>query len=190
MLILKFNAYLKRSKLTELKKETSFWKLLGVFENETRIEIIKLLLQIEWRSLSDIQRELAKRKWKMTLPGVLKHMRELEAAGLVRRESGAFTEQPDARKTMYLLEGKERVEKIMTQLESIIGSLLKSSVTFSETAKLARRIQRMGSRVTKADIGRLKSSLAKCESEEIIKHLTEDERKKLKLWNMMLSLEQ
>lgn len=176
--------------MTALKREASFWKLLSVFENETRIEIIKLLLQIEWRSLSDIQRELAKRKREMTLPGVLKHMRELETAGLVRRESGAFIEQPDARKTLYILEGKERVEKIMNQLESSIGSLLKSSVTFSETAKLARRIQRMGSRTTKKDIEGLKSLLKKCESEEIKPHLTEDERKKIRLWNMMLSLEQ
>jgi len=189
MLILEFNAYVKCSKLTEFKEEPSFWKLLGVFENETRIEIIKLLLQIEWRSLSDIQRELAKRRWKMTLPGVLKHMRELETAGLVRRESGAFIEQPDARKTLYILEGKERVEKIMTQLESGIGNLLKCSITFSETAQLARRIQRMGSRSTERDIERLKSLLKKCESEEIKKHLTEDEIKKIKLWNMMLSLE-
>ena len=190
MLIFEFNAYIKRSKLTELKKETSFWKLLGVFGNETRIEIIKLLLQLEWRSLSDIQRALAKGKWKMTLPGVLKHMRELESVGLVKRESGAFTEQPDARKTMYILEGKERVQKIMTQLESGIGSLLKSGMTFSETAKLARRIQRIGGRTTGRDIETLKSLLAKCESEETKKHLTEDERKKIKLWNMMLSLEQ
>jgi len=188
------NAYLKVqtnyhvSKLSTAKKETGFWKLLKVFENEVRIEIVKLLLKVEWRSLSDIARNLAEKGWKMSMPGVLKHMRELERTGIVRRESGAFMDKPDARKTIYMLEGKERVEKILDTLEKDVGTWLKVGVVFGETAKLARRIQGMGSRATDKEREKLTALLAECESETIKKHLTEDERKKLKLWKTMLSL--
>jgi len=125
----------------------------------------------------------------MTLPGVLKHMKELEEAGIVRRESGAFIEKPDARKTIYMLEGKERVQKIMNQLEVSIGGMLKAGVLFRQTANLARKIQGIGRRPTTQEKEKLKSLLHQCEKKEISKHLTEDEKKKIKLWKMMLELE-
>lgn len=174
--------------MSTAKKEKGFWKLLNVFENKVRIEIIRLLLQVEWRSLSDIARNLAEKGWKMSLPGVLKHLKELERTGIVRRESGAFMDKPDARKTIYMLEGKERVEKILDTLEKDVGAWLKVGVVFGQTAKLARRIHGMGTRVTDKEKEELTALLVECESETIRKHLTEDERKKLKLWKIMLSL--
>ena len=69
--------------------EADSWKLLRVFDNRVRVEIVRLLLRFEWRSLTDIAKKLESDfGWKMTLPGVLKHMRELEKSGIVRHESG------------------------------------------------------------------------------------------------------
>lgn len=169
--------------------EVDFWKLLSVFENRVRVEIVRLLLQFEWRSLSGIARKLeSDYGWKMTLPGVLKHMKELEDAGIVRRESGVFLPKPDARKTIYLLEGKERVEKILQHLEENVGNLLLAGVVFHETAKLARKVQGMGPRIIKDERKRLESLLARCELEKVYNCLTEDEKKKVKLWRMMMTL--
>lgn len=172
-------------------KEIDLWKLMGLFDSKTRVQIIKMLLKVEWRSLSEIQRKLKSETGKeMTLPGVLKHMKELEQAGIVRRESGAFMREPDARKTFYMLEGKERVEKIMNQLEVSVGGMLKAGVLFRQTANLARRIQGVGRRSTTQEKERLESLLARCWRREVSNYLTEDEKKKMKLWKMMLELEE
>ena len=164
-------------------------KLLRAFDNKVRVEIVKLLFQFEWRSLSDIARALEKdHGWKMTLPGVLKHMKELESAGIIRSVSGVYAKIPDARKTIYLLEGRERVEKIMEQFESNILAPLQAGLTYSETAKLARKVQGLESRLDKEEQRRLEILLTQCESEKVYTHLTEDEKKKLKLWKMMTKL--
>lgn len=171
------------------KLEVDSWKLLHVFENKVRVAIVRLLLQFEWRSLSEIAKKLeSDYGCKMTLPGVLKHMKELEDAGIVRRESGIFAKVPDARKTLYMLEGKKRVEKVLQQLEDNIAKPLAAGVTFSETAKLARKVQGIGVRVAREEKRRLKSLLARCESEKVDSYLTEDEKKKVKLWKMMMAL--
>jgi predicted transcriptional regulator len=169
--------------------ETDFWKRLNIFESKVRRAIIRLLLQFEWRSLSEIAKKLENDyDLKITLPGLLKHMKQLEEAGMVRHESGIFAKKPDARKTVYSLQGKERVEKLLLFLENNVGNLLQTGVTFSETAKIARRVQRMGTNVPKEEIRRLKSLLAQCETERVYTHLTEDEKKKLKLWRIMIEL--
>ena len=171
-------------------QQIDIWKLLSLFDNKTRVQIIKMLLKVEWRSLSDIQRKLKNENGKeITLPGVLKHMKELEQAGIVRRESGAFIEKPDARKTIYMLEGKERIQKIMNRLEKSMGNMLKAGAIFSQTANLARKVQGIGRRPITQEKEKLKSLLNQCEKKEIDKHLTEDEKKKIKLWKMMLELE-
>lgn len=169
--------------------EKNYLKLLRIFTNHVRVKIIKLLLEFEWRSLSDIAKKLESDfGWKITLPGLLKHMKELENAGIVRRESGVFAKVPDARKTIYILEGKERVEKILKKLKSIENPLLAGSV-FAETARLARRIQGMGSTlIMDKERKRLESLVNRCESNEISEYLTEDEKKKVKLWMMMMTL--
>jgi len=173
--------------LSDSEWEFDSWKLLHVFESEVRRGIVRLLLQFECRSLSDIAKELERDFGrKITLPGVLKHMKELEDAGLVRRESGIFTEKPDARKTIYLLEGKERVERILGQLENDIGNLLLVGVVFSETARLVRKVQEIGPRLVKEERKRLESLVVQCESEKVYGRLTEDEKKKVKLWRMMI----
>ena len=163
------------------------WGLLRVFENKVRVEIVKLLLEFEFRSLSEIAESLEKCGWKMTLSGVLKHMRELEKAGLVRHEPGIFAEKPDARKTIYFLEGRERVEKVLKGLENEIVNSLQAGVVFGETARIARQIQGMRRELVGKEKKRLESLLATCELENVYKYLTEDERKKLKLWKMMIT---
>jgi len=190
-LILGYKQHSKCSKLTNSRQTKDFWKLLHIFENNVRLAILKMLLQVEWRSLSDIQRKLENELGlKITLPGVLKHMKELEEAGMVRRESGAFMEKPDARKTIYMLEGKERVQKIMNQLEKNVGSMLKAGTTFGETSNLARKIQRIGTKPMRQGKEQLKKLIAKCEKPDVNEHLTLDEKKKLKLWKMMLTIEE
>ncbi|MCK4314039.1 winged helix-turn-helix transcriptional regulator [Candidatus Bathyarchaeota archaeon] len=160
-----------------------------MFKSEVRRRIIKLLLQLEWRSLSDIAEKLENDySLKITLPGLLKHMRQLEETGIVRHESGVFAKKPDARKTVYMLEGKERVEKLLMQLEENVGNLLNAGVIFSKTAKKARIIQRMEPHMLKKEIDSFESLLAKCESKKVNSCLTEDEKKKVKLWRMMMQL--
>lgn len=172
-------------------KEYQFWDILKVFENDVRVEIIRLLLQFEWQSLSEIAKKLENNFGrKMTLPGLLKHMRELEDAGIVRHESGIYADKPDARKTIYILEGKERIQKTLNILEEKIATPLVAGLIFNETSKLARRLQGMGGRSTKEEKEKLKSLIAKCESKELGSHLTEDEKKKLKLWKMMITIEE
>jgi DNA-binding HxlR family transcriptional regulator len=168
--------------------EVDLWKLLRVFESEIRVEIIRLLLQFEMISLSGIARKLEGQYGrKITLPGLFKHMKELEDAGIVQKESGAFLPKPDARKTIYLLEGRERVEKILQQLERNVINLLLAGVIFSETTKLARRVQGIGGKLVKEERGRLESLLAQCESEKVYQRLSDSEKKKVKLWRMMIT---
>ena len=169
------------------KSEVDFWKRFRVFENNARVEIVKLLLKFEMMSLSDIARKLeAESSRKMTLPGLLKHMKILEDAGILQQESGAFLPTPDARKTVYFLEGKERVEKILEQLEGSVGNLLLAGALFSETAKLARKVQGTRLGLVKGERKRLEFLLEQCESERVYNHLTNDEKKKVKLWRMMM----
>lgn len=170
------------------KSEVDFWKLLRVFESKVRIEIVRLLLQFEMMSLSDVARRLEGESGrKMTLPGLLKHIRILEDAGIVTKESGAFLPTPDARKTVYLLEGKERVERILEQLESNVGNLLLAGRLFSETTRLARNLQRAKHSLAEKEIKRLELLLDQCESERVYNHLTDYEKKKIKLWRMMIT---
>jgi len=175
--------------LKSSKSEVDFWKLLGVFESQVRLEIVKMLLQFEMVCLTDIARKLGdESSRKMTLPGLLKHIKILEDAGIVQKESGAFLPTPDARKTVYLLEGKERVKKILKHLENNVGNLLTAGALFSETAKLARRVQRTKHKLVKEERKRLGFLLDQCESERVYTHLTDDEKKKIKLWRMMMTL--
>ena len=170
------------------KLEVDFWKLLRVFGNKIRAEIVMLLLKFEMVSLSEVAKKLeAEYGRKMTLPGLLKHMKKLQDAGIIKQESGAFLATPDARKTIYLLEGKERVEKMLHQLEDNIGNLLLTGAIFGETAKLARKLQETEHRLVKEERKRLESLLAQCESEKVYSHLTDDEKKKVKLWRMMMT---
>jgi DNA-binding transcriptional ArsR family regulator len=162
--------------------------MLGVFQSAVRVEILRILVEFEFRSLSDIASILERRGWKMTLSGVLKHMRELEGAGLVKHEPGIFSEAPDARKTMYFLEGRERVEQMLQRLEADVVGPLTSGLVFSETGRLARGIEGMRRGPIEKEKNQLESLLVECESERVYKHLTEDEKKKLKLWRMMLSV--
>jgi predicted transcriptional regulator len=177
--------------MTTSTQKIDYWKLLHVFENDVRVEIIKLLLQLEWRSLSDVAKKLESESGhKITLPGVLKHMRELEKAGIVRHESGIYSERPDARKTIYMLQGRERVQRIMDLLENNLATILSAGILFAQTATLARRLQGVGRRIDQQEKEDLKTLVEKCESKGIIINLTEDEKKKLRLWKMMIAMEE
>jgi predicted transcriptional regulator len=176
--------------MTTVDKEKESWALLKVFENEVRVEIVRLLFQFEWQSLSEISKKLENRLgWKMTLPGLLKHMKELENAGIVRHESGIYAQKPDARKTMYMLQGKERIQSVLKFLEENVTTPLMAGMVFNETSRLARRLQGVGGRSMKNEKETLESLIARCETKEIEIHLTEDEKKKLKLWKMMTTME-
>lgn len=177
--------------MTSSAEETDSWRFLRVFENKVRVKIIRLLLQFEWRSLSDVAKKLESDfGLKITLPGVLKHMRELEEAGIVRHESGIYAEKPDARKTIYILQGKERVEKIMELFEKNIVTILNAGMTFTETSKHARRLQSVGRKISDDEKESLETLIAKCESKEVSIYLTEDEKKKVRLWKMMVAMEE
>ena len=186
--ILQFELDVTDPKLSSSESEVDFWKLLRVFENNARVEIVRLLLRFEMISLSDIARKLEDESGRrMTLPGLLKHMKILEDAGILQQESGAFLPTPDARKTIYLLEGKERVKKILEQLEDNVVNLLLAGKLFSKTAKLARQVQRTGHKLVKPEKRGLEFLLEQCESERIHRNLTDDEKKKVRLWRMMLT---
>ena len=148
---------------------------------------MKLLLQCEMASLSEIAEKLEHdHGWKITLPGLFKHMKKLENAGIIRTGSGGIIEvYLDARKTIYLLEGKERVEKILEQLDTEVVGMLQAGAIFHRTAMLSRKIHMRGY-LTTGDRNRLNSLLTECESEEVGSYLTEDEKRKLKLWRMMM----
>lgn len=169
-------------------EEGQVWEFLQAFVSGVRIEIIKLLLQFEIMTLSDIQNKLASLCHRdMTLPGVLKHIKQLENLGLVRREKGWVLEEPDARKTVYFLEGRERVERVLQQLENTLDCL-RAGVVYNETAKFARGVQLRAPSISREDKRRLETLLAQCESKNIVKCLTEDELKKVKFWKMMIPL--
>ena len=175
--------------LIDTSSEVDPWLVLRVFANKARVAVVKLLAQLEWRSLSEIAEKLeSDYGWKMTLPGLLKHMKELEDAGIVRHESGVFAQVSDARKTIYTLQGKERVEKILQQLQENVANPLEAGLIFSETAKLARQVQGVGAAVSKEEQRHLKSLLDECETERIRSYLAEDEKKKVKLWRMMMKI--
>jgi DNA-binding transcriptional ArsR family regulator len=175
--------------LSGSKLEVDSWKLLRVFENKARVAVVRLLLQFEWRSLTEIAQKLeSDYNCKMSLPGLLKHMKELQDAGIVRQESGLFAKVSDARKTIYTLEGKTRVEKVLQELENNVASPLAAGVIFGETAKLARKVQGIGAVLAREEKRHLKSLLDLCESERVFSYLTEDEKKKVKLWRMMMAL--
>jgi DNA-binding transcriptional ArsR family regulator len=95
------------------------------------VQIIEMLLKVERMSLSDIAGELEKRGLGMSLSGVMKHAKELERAGILR---SALADEPDARKTIYTLDGRERVKKIMKHL-SEVASLLETGKIFCETER-------------------------------------------------------
>ena len=163
------------------------WIQLGAFENKARIEIIHLLLNYEIMSLSEICHKLNETyNRKLTLPGLLRHMRKLEDVGLVRQESGGFLPNPDARRRVYLIQGKERVEKIL-QSWSELSETLKASTAFSKLTRMARTVFSRGMIPLGKDAAAFEKLLESCESEEIYANLTEDEKKKLKFWKMMLA---
>ena len=166
--------------------QANLWKLLKVFGNEARIYILRLLLKYEMASLSDIAYALeCNYGLKITISGVLKHIKILENAGLIRHESGGVRlDEPDARKTVYLLQGKERIEKII-ELGEQIADLLKCGLMFKKTAEIARRIQGIGPGY-REERRRLKYWLNQLEKEEIMKNLTEDEKDKVKLWKIII----
>lgn len=164
------------------------WKLLNVFASKVRVEIVRFLVHFEMATLSDISKGLNDCELGMSLPGLFKHMGILEEAGIVRKMSGGLAlEVPDARKTLYLLEGKERVERILHQLENNVSNLLLAGETFNKTSKVAKKVQEMGPKLAAEEKKLLETLLKRCDSKEIFDLLTEDEKKKVKLWKIMMT---
>jgi predicted transcriptional regulator len=109
---------------------------ISFLENEARIQVLKMLLKLDRLCQTDIARELYKMGYQMKFPAVIKHVRKLERARLLRSGS----DESDHRKTFYALQSKERVQEIMRCLTRI-RNLLASSSTFEETARLANMVQ-------------------------------------------------
>jgi DNA-binding transcriptional ArsR family regulator len=178
---------LEESVLPQIDFEDDPWKFLHIFANSVRIDIIKQLSQLEMATLSDIANRLGNQGLKMSLPGLLKHMGILEDAGIVRAESGGVVlDLPDARKTVYFLAGRERVDKILKQLENNICNYIAAGETFNRAHKLARKIDTLGRKLSLEERKYFESLIIKCESTKVYDLLTEDEKKKVKSWRMNL----
>jgi hypothetical protein len=162
------------------------WRLLHVFASDVRVKIVELLSRFEMQTLSDIAGKLEKDGLEMSLPGLFKHMRILEDAGIVRMVSGGLVDPPDARKNVYFLEGKERVERILDQLENNVCSLLMAMEMFNMASKLALKLDRVGPRMLTLERENFESLLEKLESAQVYNLLTDHERKKVKIWKVMI----
>lgn len=161
------------------------WVQLKVFDNKTRMEILDLLLNYEIMSLSEMHikfEEIYKRK--ISLPGLLRHTRELENVGIIRQESGGFSHLPDARRRVYIIQGKDRVKEIL-QSWAKLNTKLRAGMSFNELAKVARSVFGIfatGTIPQPNERKMLEIMIEKCESEDVLCHLMEDEKKKLKFW--------
>lgn len=160
---------------------------LGIFESKARLEIIETLLEYQIMSLSEIRKKLKElHNRQITLPGLLRHMHELESVGIVSQESGGFLPIPDARRKVYVIQGKDRVKEILRSWDNL-NKKLTAGVVFSELTKMARNVFASGTIPQPAERTALEKMLEKCESEEILCHLMEDEKKKILFWKMMVS---
>jgi hypothetical protein len=160
---------------------------LAIFESKARLEIIETLLTYEIMSLSEIRKKLKElHNRQITLPGLLRHMHELESVGIVSQESGGFLPTPDARRKVYIIQGKKRVKEILHSWNNL-NRKLTAGIVFSELTKMARNVFASGTIPQPKDTTALEKMLEKCESEEIMSHLMEDEKKKIMFWKMMIS---
>jgi DNA-binding transcriptional ArsR family regulator len=173
----------------DVDSDDGSWKLLRVFSNTVRVKIVRLLLQSEMASLSDIAEFLKTNQLQMSLPGLFKHMQILEKTGIVRQMSGGIVlDKPDARKTIYLLEGKERVERILQQLETSVANLLIAGEMFRKVSRLAPRVLEVGPKFRREEGRLFESLLVQCESTNVYELLTEDEKMKVRFWRKMMTL--
>jgi len=172
-----------------VESDKGSWRLLRVFSNNVRVKIVRLLLQSEMASLSDIAESLKDDQLQMSLPGLFKHMQILEKAGIVRQMSGGIVlDKPDARKTIYLIEGKERVERILQQLETNVANLLLAGEMFRRISRLAPRVLEVGPKFRKEERNLFERLLEQCESTDVYSLLTEDEKMKVRFWQKMMTL--
>jgi anion-transporting ArsA/GET3 family ATPase len=173
----------------DVDSDDGSWKLLRVFSNTVRVKIVRLLLQSEMASLSDIAEFLKTNQLQMSLPGLFKHMQILEKIGIVRQMSGGIVlDKPDARKTIYLLEGKERVERILQQFETSVANLLIAGEMFRKVSRLAPRVLEVGPKFRREERRLFESLLVQCESTNVYELLTEDEKMKVRFWRKMMTL--
>jgi len=162
------------------------WRLLRVFASDVRVKIVELLSQFEMLTLSNIAEKLEMDGLQMTLPGLFKHMSILEETGIVRMVSGGLVDPPDARKNLYFLEGKERLERILQQLENNVCNLLLAMEMFNTASKLALKLDRVGPKMLTEEREHFRSLIEKIESEQVYTLLTDHEKKKVKIWKMMV----
>lgn len=165
--------------------EGNCWKIVKIFGSEVRVQILRLLLKGEIASLSDILRLLEKNYGiKLTISGLFKHMKVLEKTGLIRHESGGLAlKEPDARKTIYLIENKERVQRIL-KLEEQVVAHMRIALMFKKASEIAREIRGIGPAYEK-ERKLLEAWLEKLEKERELGNLTEEEEDKIKLWKII-----
>jgi hypothetical protein len=165
--------------------EKEWWSQLSVLENKKRIEVIQILLIYRSLSLSGIRKKLLETyDCKISLPGLTKHMEALEWSGIVRGYSGWRMKKEDARKRVYVIVGKERVEAIL-QYWNALSEKVRAGKAFDELERLADSTFRSGGMLPK-DMEDLDNLLSICESDDVMAHLTNEERTKIPFWRMLL----
>jgi hypothetical protein len=170
-----------------VKMKSDPWVQMRVIESEARMEIIELLFEYQIISLSEMKTKLMEiYSHKITLPGLLRHIHELEKVGIIRQDSGFFLPKPDTRKRVYIIQGKDRVKEILGSLTKL-KTKLTAGMVFSELSECARYLLSREPILQPNEREMLERMIEKCGSEDIFCHLTDDEKKKLKLYKLMLS---
>ena len=172
--------------MKHVKLRNGSWRLLHVFASDVRVRIVELLSQFEMLTLSNIAEKLEMDGLQMSLPGLFKHMRVLEETGIVRMVSGGLVDPPDARKNIYFLEGKERAERILQQLKNNVCNLLSAMEMFNKASRLALKLDRVGPKMLTKERELFKSLIEKLESEQAYALLTDHEKKRVKIWKIMV----
>jgi hypothetical protein len=171
--------------------EESTWSQLQVFENRVRIEIIQLLMDFEIMSLSEIRKQLqSKHDRKISLPGILRHMRVLEKTGIILlyERGGGFGKKEDARKNSYMVQGKERVIRALNSWSKLSEELI-TSKNFLDLRLYARSVFLSGNIPQEHEKEKLHHLINQCEQPKVFCCLSEDEKKKIEWWKKTISIE-
>lgn len=166
-----------------LNKEAFWGDLLRVFMNETRVEILRLFFGSRWLTLGEIKQKLqTQHHRKISTPGVLKHVKELEKSGIIKAEwkGGWRLEQSDARKTLYKMEGKKRVKHVLQLLENEIAKSLIAGEIVQKIEHLTMEVQKLGPGI-REKMALLENLISESEDHQISCCLDDDDKKKVEL---------
>lgn len=152
-------------------------KLLSVFLNETRIEILNLLLEKQWMNPKMIEEKLiSEYNRKISTTGLLKHLKKLEQYGILKSQYGL-----DARKRMFKIIERNRVKMVLNILETEVILRLEAGLLAKRIADLSLEIQRLSPVPRRKKIMLLKSLISRFDDSDLKRYLEKDERKKINL---------